>query len=914
MAGGIHLPAWGSVVRLELRTLGRTEARLDGEALPGLCHTKIGLLLVYLAVERPRRVPRLELAGRFWPDQAADAGRANLRQALFQLRRQLGGAAADLLQADARQVRLRPEAGVWVDGLRLEACVRPSAARQRLDPAQLLTELNAYQGHFLVDLGVSPEATGLEDWLTQNRQRFWRAALTLLEQCLEERPSPEDNERILRELQRFLDLEPFDEVLHRLMMRGLAAGRQPTRALDHFLAFEALLRRELDTRPGPTLRRLYSELRERLAPAAQASVEDVRLRPERRRVALVVCDLRPPPRTAGQTDVETLTAAVQQGVTRVESALFEHRGHIVRLPWACLLGYFGYPSGREEATLDALRAAWEALQSGPAGVRPRIAVDSDVIITGSEPEVPDPAGLLTARALSLAERTAPGTVAVSPGIRDRFQGRFRFAGGGTSAPRLVNNPGHADRVEARLARAAVPLIGRAEPLARLRRAWRQAADGRCTSLVIRSEAGLGKSRLARGLAEEVREEAALVLMLPCRQRLKRQLLMPLRQALAGWIGPRPDQRRARARRRLLQARLRPHLDHGAAARRLAAWLTDTGDRGLIRQGSDRDRVLDSLVQVLAGETRRGPVLIVCDDAHWIDSGTAELFRRIQRRLARHPVLLILTGRMSFRAEWLHTAPGELRLSGLSGPDSQRLIRALDGDGVLPEATRRAISARGEGVPLFLEELTLHALQRHRGGEPGAALPPGLSDLLVARLESLGPCRELAHAAAVIGREFDSRLLARLTGSNLDQVQTQVKRLMAQGFVERDGSRLRFRHALFHQAAYEALLATERRALHGRLAQLLEEDAALGLDAPDHEVLAEHLREAGRPEEAVEHWLMAGEHALALGMLPEAEQHCADALALLGRLTEAGGPPGRQRSDGQARKKGGPAEPTRPTQR
>lgn len=869
----------GGVVRLELRTLGKTEVRLDGEVLPGLCHTKIGLLLAYLAVEQGRSVPRTELAGRFWPDQEADVGRANLRQALFQLRRHLGEAALPLLRADARQVRLCPEAGVSVDGLRLEACAWPTAQR-RLDPARLLAELAAYQGHFMADLGLPPEAVGLEDWLTQNRQRFWRAALAVLEQCLVEPPGPEANEQILRDLQRLLDLEPFDEVLHRLMMRALAASRQPTRALDHYLAFEASLRRELDTRPGPTLRRLYSEMRERLAPAAQDTVEDVSLRPERRRVALVVCDFRPLPRSAGQTDVETLTAAVQQGAARVESALFEHRGHIVRLPWACLVGYFGYPSGREEATLDALRAAWEVLQNLPAGARPRLAVDSDVIITGSDPEVPDPAGLLTARALRLAEGGAPGTVSVSPGIRDRFQGRFRFADGAGAAPRLMDDLGHADRVEAQAALSAVPLLGRSEPMARLRRAWRRAGEGRCTSLVIRSEAGMGKSRLARALVEDVRGEAGVVLMLPCRQRLKRQLLMPLRQALSAWIGPRPDQRRARARRRLLQIRLRRHLNDGSGARRLAAWLTDIGDRGLIRQGSDRDRVLDSLVKVLAGESRHRPVLIVCDDAHWVDSGTAELFRRIQRRLARHPVLLILIGRMSFRAKWLHTPADELRLGGLSGADSLRLIEGLDGDAVLSASTRLAISERGEGVPLFLEELTQHALQQHRDGKPGAALPPGLSDLLIARLENLGPCRELAHAAAVIGREFDGRLLARLTGKNLDQVQTLVKQLLAQGFVERDGGRLRFRHALFHQAAYETLLATERRALHGRLARLLEEDIALGLEAPDHEVLAEHLREAGCPEEAVEHWLLAGEHALSLGMLPEAQQHCADALALL----------------------------------
>ena len=878
------------MVRLQLHTLGRTEAWLDGAEASALSSTKVGVLLSFLAMEHQRSVPRPELARQFWPDQAPEVARGNLRQALFQLRRQLGDLAGQVLKLDARYVRFIPGPAVQVDALQLEA----RAASRREPVPTLIDAVRGFRGHFLAELSSVQDIGGLEDWLIQSRQRVWRTVLSLLEQCVARAGASSEAVELIHELQRLVVLEPLDEQLQGLLMRALAGTSQPTRALDCYLEFEAHLRRELDTRPGPSLRRLYTDLRSRLAPGAgaHAAVEDVSLRPERRRVAVVVCDFRPPARDPGQTDVETLTAAVQQGTARVEATLFNHRGHIVRLPWACLLGYFGYPSGREEATLDALDAVWEALRGMPDGARPRIAVDSDVIITGSDPEVPDPAGLLTDRALRLAAVTAPGTVSVSSGIHERFRGHFRFVTEGLPAPRLVHHPGHADRVEAQAARALAPLVGREQPLSRLEAAWQRACSGQCTSLVIRSEAGLGKSRLARGLIEAVDGQAQLVLMLPCRQRFERQLLMPVRQAFARWVGPEPAWRRGRARRRLIRWQLQRHLQSPALVRRVARWLVDTDDRSLIHQGGDRDRLLDALVQLLADRARSGPVLLVCDDAHWIDSGTAELLRRVQRRLARQPVLIIFTGRMSFRSEWLHTAPAELRLSGLSDGAGMALINALDREQLLPDPTREAICRRAEGVPLFLEELTLHAIQRRRAGEPEAALPPALSDLLVARLEGLGGGRELAHAAAVIGRDFDIRLLARLTGQNLDQVQTVIKQLVALGFVERDvalvASRYRFRHALYHQAAYEALPATERRALHGRLAQLLEEDAELGVGNTEPEILAEHLREAGRPDDAVEQWLLAGDQAIAQGMLPEAEQHYADAQALLDRVGEADG--------------------------
>ena len=879
---------------LEITTFGTAGVRVGDRDIPALSGTKLGLLLIYLAAESPRRIPREELAERFWPELDADNARVNLRQSLFQLRRHLAPLAPSPLQTTVRDVRFQPPPAARIDFLDLDkALAEGDSDKPETRARRVLDAVHAWRGQFLESMPVAGQLPGLSEWLEARREASWNSLLSLLERHIPDLDRTADSEPLLNELQRLLASEPDDETLNRLLMLALAATGAADQALEHYAALEERLT------PGPRLRQTRDEIRARQRNAAgsapgmsSTTAESAALRPERRRVTVVACHVTPDNRL----DVELQQQQVEGILEHLDLALLNQRGHVVRAPGYGLLAYFGYPAGREEATIDAVRAAWQGLNSAPTHRPLRIGVDTGLIVTGTDADLPDPAGLLTAQAQELARGADPGSLVVSAAVHARVSGYFTLQERkATGAPGflVVGHPGPLDRIDAQQARGLAPFTGRSRELDYLRRLWDATArEGRPRFLLIQGEAGLGKTRLARRLGHAVRRQTRSRFLLKCHEERSRHLLAPVRQALATWLGTR---RMAPVRRQRLAAALASPEIAPEQAQQLARWLTDPEMRADAAL-PDRDTIIDRLVALVGERARHAPVLLVCDDAHWMDSGTAELLRRLHQRLQQRPVMVILTARMSFRSRWRDLALEHLRLHRLDDGDADALITQLDRGRRLSIRRRRQLVRRGEGVPLFLEELARHALENAREGEEAlAALPPGLSNLLVARLEQLGPARELAHTAAVIGREFDARSLARLAGQPEDALRQQLAHLTEKGFIEPvgvlEGRHYRFRHDLFRQAAYESMLIGERTRLHGQLADMLRGDPDRAGDSADQGCLATHLHRAGRHREAIAAWIRAGESALGRSMLPEAARHFEDALTCMDGAGPAPDPDG-----------------------
>lgn len=879
------------LAHLEITTFGTVGVRIEGRDVAALSGTKLGLLLTYLAAECPRRVPRQELARLFWPELDSDSARVNLRQGLFQLRRQLpDGPSPGLLEATPRYVHFRLQPGAEIDVIALR---RLRADRGNLSPNQLATQVLAvirqYHGPFLQPVRALQDLPELAAWAQTQREHYWSQLLTLIEENLADLCHSADAESLLAELQRLLALEPHEKALHRLLMLTMAGMGNRERALEHF----ERLKQQTGEDPGNLLIRTRDEIAtptpKATAPASlHAGSETAALRAERRRVTVVSCLVQPD----ADLDVELQHERMQHALEQLDLVLLNHRGHVVRAPGSGLLAYFGYPAGREQATVDAVHAAWQALQTAPANCQLRMSVDTDLIVTGVDPDIPDPAGQLSQRAQVLARSADTGTIVVSPSVYQRVSGYFLFSphegatGELAGSQRVTGNPGPLDRVDAQHARGLTPLAGRTAELERLQKVWHQTLNERTPHFVlIQGEAGLGKSRLARHLDERIRGQARSRFLLKCREDRSRQLLTPVRQALATWVGR--GTMNASRERRLAHALAATQSLHPDAAATLSHWLTHPDSNDLERlaaNGLDRDRIIDVLVDLTRRRAMRGPILLICDDVHWMDSGTAELLRRLYQHLPEQPLMVVLTARMSFRSNWRDVALEHLRLHALPEAAAHEIIERLDAQHRLSTHLRHQLVERGEGVPLFLEELTRYTLDAARSGALPDSLPPGLSNLLVARLEQTGTSRDLAHAAAVIGRDFDTRMLSHLLGQPADAIRRQLSRLTGRGFIEPvgvlDGVRYRFRHALFRQAAYESMLLTERTRLHGRLADLLRDDE--GTSHTDWGQVANHLYQAGRLDEAVPAWLEAGETAFARGMLLEASRYFEDALICLDR--------------------------------
>jgi predicted ATPase len=183
-----------------------------------------------------------------------------------------------------------------------------------------------------------------------------------------------------------------------------------------------------------------------------------------------------------------------------------------------------------------------------------------------------------------------------------------------------------------------------------------------------------------------------------------------------------------------------------------------------------------------------------------------------------------------------------------------------------------VASRTGGVPLFVEEVTRLLLERGEGGGGIEAIPATLQQSLTARLDRLGPAREVAQVGSVIGRGFSYGLLRDVTGMEDTPLQAALERLAEADIVLVQGlppeSDYRFKHALIQDAAYENLLKSRRQVLHRRVAEvLLNSDVSAA--APEPELLAHHFTQAGLNDAAIEWWGKAGQRSLERSALVEA---------------------------------------------
>ena len=178
-------------------------------------------------------------------------------------------------------------------------------------------------------------------------------------------------------------------------------------------------------------------------------------------------------------------------------------------------------------------------------------------------------------------------------------------------------------------------------------------------------------------------------------------------------------------------------------------------------------------QLIDRLSQREPVLMLFEDVHWIDPTSRDLLARIVERAPRRRLLLVVTARPEFRAAW--SSEAQVTVAGINrlGADAGRALANLVAGGKrLPDKEVLAeIIDRTDGVPLFVEELTKTVLEsgllRQQNGRfvsdgalPPLAVPTSLHGSLMARLDRVGPAKQVAQFGAAIGRQFSHELVRR----------------------------------------------------------------------------------------------------------------------------------------------------------
>ena len=427
---------------------------------------------------------------------------------------------------------------------------------------------------------------------------------------------------------------------------------------------------------------------------------------------------------------------------------------------------------------------------------------------------------IAARAQALAE---PGSVVVTARVQRQVAGLFVAEERGSHELKGVPEPVTLFRIVrasggGRRAgqRHLTPLVGREEELAMLLRRWERVRQGDGQLVMIVGEPGLGKSRLIEEFHARLREVPHTWVEWSCSQLLQNTPLHPIaettRMRFGGADVP-AEQRLADLENSLAQVHLDPMENATLLAPLLDIPLPSERASGLAPEELRRRQLAALTAWVLAG-ARVQPLVLALEDAHWADPTTLDLLRGIAERGALAPLFVLITARPEFRPPWgMRSHHSLIALAPLDRDQVRHMVGELAARHALPKEVVDVVTERTGGVPLFIEEVTRLLLER---GEQGGiqAIPPTLQQSLAARLDRLGPAREVAQIASVIGRGFSYPLVRAVAGMEDAALQTALERLAEADILLVQAlppdSDYRFKHALIQDAAYENLLKSRRQ--------------------------------------------------------------------------------------------------------
>jgi class 3 adenylate cyclase/tetratricopeptide (TPR) repeat protein len=651
---------------------------------------------------------------------------------------------------------------------------------------------------------------------------------------------------------------------------------------------------------------------------------------ERRQLTVLFCDLVGSTQLAHRMDPEDLSELITIYQAACRSAIERYRGFIARYVGDGILAYFGYPHAHEDDAERAVRAGLGILagmrtvnaqiaerQAVELSVRIGIAtgpvVVGDLIGEGASREMPalGETPNVAARLQGLAE---PDTVVIAAETRRLALDYFEYRDLQDQAIKGLPNPVRAWQVlgeratevrfDARRTSGTTPLVGRQEELALILRRWEQVKEGDGQVVLLSGEAGIGKSRLAQVLRESIAGEPHTLVCYQCSPYHTSSALHPIIEQIrrAAAIDEADD---AGSKLDKLEAWLAGTFgDVSAVAPLFAALLSiDAGERypvSHLRPEALKDATLKALIGQLSALSTRQPVLLIVEDAQWIDPTTQELLDALLPGIADQRVLAAVTYRPDYRPVWSGLAHAlTLPVVRLPRGDIARMTEQVVGGKSLPREVLEQIVEKTDGIPLFVEELTKTILEsglvieaddsyRISGSLSDLAVPTTLQDSLMARLDRAASVREVAQVGACLGRQFSRDLLAAVLALDETTLKAALQQLEATGLLLRTDTTksvgYAFKHALVQDVAYNSLLKSRRKHFHARIAEFLSKsvDGAL---AP--EVLAHHYMEAGKFEQAASSWCKAAKRAGARYAHPEAIAHCRKGLAALSHLPRSG---------------------------
>jgi class 3 adenylate cyclase len=490
-------------------------------------------------------------------------------------------------------------------------------------------------------------------------------------------------------------------------------------------------------------------------------------------------------------DPEDLRAVIGAYNQCVAAAVARFGGFVAKYMGDGVLVYFGYPQAHEDDAERAVRAGLELIQGvgalkSTAPLQTRVGIATGLVVVGDligsgeaqERGIVGETPNVAARLQGIAEAN---TVVISESTRKLLGNLFDLQELGAQGLKGIDSPVRAwtalrpasieSRFEALHASGLTELVGREEELEILLRRWSKAKTGEGQVVLLSGEAGIGKSRLAAALMERLGGEPHTRLRYFCSPQHTDSALYPIIGQMERAAGFAHDDTP-----RVRLDKLDAVLAHTSTSKQDVALfaevmsLPNDGRHPALEMDSQqrRHRTLDALIEHIEAFARQHPVLMIFEDAHWTDPTSLEVLGRVVDRIATLRVVLIVTFRQEFEPPWVgrpHVTA--LTLNRLTRREIDTMIDRVVGNKPIPASVRHDIIERTDGIPLFVEEMTKSVLeaggeeeaQRTAAAVPATAVgvPASSHALLMARLDRLGPAKQVAQVGAAIGREFSHAL-------------------------------------------------------------------------------------------------------------------------------------------------------------
>jgi class 3 adenylate cyclase/tetratricopeptide (TPR) repeat protein len=649
---------------------------------------------------------------------------------------------------------------------------------------------------------------------------------------------------------------------------------------------------------------------------------------ERKQVTVLFADVAGFTTLAEQLDPEIVHDVMNRCFERITAEVHRFEGTINQYTGDGVMALFGAPLAHEDSPRRAVHAALgiqrairdvaQALQAERGlTLQMRLGLNTGLVVVG---KIGDDlrmdytaVGDTTNLAARLQQMAPPGSVLISAATQQQVAGFFDTRDLGelpvkgrapVQAFEVLRPRGRRTRFDVAVERGLTPLVGRERELATLHERFREVKAGHGQVVGIAGEAGIGKSRLVlefqRALAQA--GEAVTWLEGHCISFGQASPFLPLIELLRANFqidevdgAPEIIAKVEQGMRRIgtLEAYI-------PAIRSLLS--VDPGDPALAAMdGPTRRRHLFAALRALSlSGARLRPLVLVVEDLHWIDTSSEEWFNAMLDAVAGVPLLLLVTYRIGytppFGSRSFYTT---LTLHSFSEAETLAMAGQVLGTEQFPVELQTALMAKAEGVPLFIEEVTrtlldLGVLQRDNGAYRlvkslnEVQVPDTMQGMIMARLDRLGDDgKRTVQMAAVIGRQFLVRLLARVAGVS-GRLEGLLRELQAQEIIYEQGlvpePAYIFKHAAIQDVAYQSLLLQRRKALHRAVGEAIE---ALYPDRLEEHYaeLAHHFSQGERWDKALVYCRQAGEKAMAQSAHREAVGAFEQALSALQHLPE-----------------------------